>query len=144
VVSRTKDSESYTFTYTDFLKVETIRRGEQVLHRFGYDANGVRVSERRADGTLVFFVGEYYEYSVNGTETHYQPTTANQHIFDDFLVKNLRQESTALGQGYIPGSKVRAVENKLVKGVRLCRTHARRGNMLRKAQLLQAPPAGQV
>ena len=25
---------------------------------------------RTADGTLVFFVGEYYEYSVNGAETH--------------------------------------------------------------------------
>jgi hypothetical protein len=70
VLSRTKGQDSYTFTYTDFLKVETIRRGDLVLHRFGYDASGVRVSERRADGTLVFFVGEYYEYSVLGTETH--------------------------------------------------------------------------
>ena len=62
-------------TYTGFLKVETISRGAQVLHRFGYDANGVRVAERRSDGTLVFFVGEYY---------------------DDFFVQNL-------GQGYQPG-----------------------------------------
>ena len=38
----------------------------------------------------------------------YQPTAANQHLFDDFLVQNL-------GQGYISGSKVRAVENRLVK-----------------------------
>jgi RHS repeat-associated protein len=61
----------------------------------------------------------------------YQPTAANQHIFDDFLVQNL-------GQGYLPGAnKVRAVENKLVK-------LSHRGNELRKAQLLQAPPAGQV
>ena len=48
VLSRTKDDESYTFTYTDFLKVETISRGFEVLHRFGYDANGKRVSERRS------------------------------------------------------------------------------------------------
>ena len=60
----------------------------------------------------------------------YQPTAANQHLFDDFLVQNL-------GQGYIPGSKVRAAENRLEK-VR------RRNGELRKAQLLQAPPAGQV
>jgi hypothetical protein len=53
------------------------------------------------------------------------------------MVKNLRQESTALGQGYVPGSKVRALENALVK-------IAHRGNELRKAQLLQAPPSGQV
>ena len=58
----------------------------------------------------------------------YQPSAANQHIFDDFLVQNL-------GQGYILGSKVRAVENNLVK-------IAHRGNELRKAQSLQAPPAG--
>jgi hypothetical protein len=51
------------------------------------------------------------------------------------MVKNLRQESTALGQGYVPGSKVRALENALVK-------IAHRGNELRKAQLLQAPPTG--
>ncbi|MBN1315656.1 MAG: hypothetical protein JXA42_09320, partial [Anaerolineales bacterium] len=70
VVTRTKGADTYTFTYTDFLKVETISLNSQVLHRFGYDANGVRVAERRADGTLVFFVGEYYEYSVLGTETH--------------------------------------------------------------------------
>lgn len=44
-MTRTKGSESYIFTYTDFQKVETIRRGDQVLHRFGYDANGMRVSE---------------------------------------------------------------------------------------------------
>ena len=41
-----------------------------MLHRFGYDASGKRVFEKRSDGTLLFFVGEYYEYSVNGTETH--------------------------------------------------------------------------
>ena len=70
VVTRMKGQDSYTFTYTDFLKVETISRGVQVLHRYGYDASGKRVSERRSDGTLVFFVGEYYEYSVLGTETH--------------------------------------------------------------------------
>ena len=58
----------------------------------------------------------------------YQPTSANQHIFDDFLVQNL-------GQGYIPRSMVRAVENALVK-------IAHRGNELRKAQILQTPPAG--
>jgi RHS repeat-associated protein len=41
-----------------------------------------------------------------------------------------------LGQGYVPGaSKVRAVENNLVKIYH-------RGNELRKAQLLQAPPSG--
>ena len=66
VVTRTKGANSYTFTYTDFLKVETISRNGQVLHRFGYDANGRRVAERRSDGTLVFFVGESSEYSVPG------------------------------------------------------------------------------
>jgi RHS repeat-associated protein len=58
----------------------------------------------------------------------YQPTAANQHIFDDFLVQNL-------GQGYVPGSKVRAVENRLVK------VRHRNGELI-KAQLLQAPPSG--
>jgi YD repeat-containing protein len=53
VVTRTKGADSYTFTYTDFLKVETISRGAQVLHRFGYDANGVRVAERRSDGRAI-------------------------------------------------------------------------------------------
>jgi hypothetical protein len=48
----------------------------------------------------------------------------------DDMVKNL-------GQGYIQSSKVRAVENALVK-------IAHRENELRKAQLLQAPPSGQV
>ena len=59
----------------------------------------------------------------------YQPTAANQHLFDDFLVQNL-------GQGYIPGSKVRAAENAPGEG------SARGNGELRKAQLLQAPPAG--
>lgn len=40
------------------------------LHHFAYDANGTRFSERRIDGTLIFFVGEYYEYSMQGTEVH--------------------------------------------------------------------------
>ena len=57
----------------------------------------------------------------------YQPTAANQHIFDDFLVQNL-------GQGYLPGGHVRASLEKVFH----------RGNELRKAQALQAPPAGQV
>ncbi len=34
------------------------------------DANETRVSEQRSDGTVVFFVGEYYEYSLQGTEVH--------------------------------------------------------------------------
>ena len=76
-MSRTKGSESYTFTYTDFLKVATISRNGQVLHRFGYDANGVRVAERRSDGTLVFFVGEYYEYNVLGAA--YEQVTTKFH-----------------------------------------------------------------
>ena len=55
----------------------------------------------------------------------YQPTAANQHIFDDFLVQNL-------GQGYLPGGHVKA---SLVKVFH-------RGNEFRKAQVMQAPPAG--
>ena len=70
VVSKTKGSDSFTFTYSSGLKVETISLNRQALHKFGYDANGTRVSERRSDGTLVFFVGEYYEYSLKGTEVH--------------------------------------------------------------------------
>jgi RHS repeat-associated protein len=62
--------ETYTFTYTRELKVETISLNAQVLHRFGYDPNGNRVADKRQDGTLVYYVGGYYEYSVNGTETH--------------------------------------------------------------------------
>jgi hypothetical protein len=64
----------------------------------------------------------------------YQPTAANQHLFDDFLVQNL-------GQGYLPGGHVRA---SLEKRVRRSRTHIHRGNELRKAQVLQSPPTGQA
>lgn len=71
-MSRTKGTDSYIFTFTDFLRVAAIGLNSQVLHRFGYDANGRRVAECRSDGTLVFFVGEYYELSVLGAETHEQ------------------------------------------------------------------------
>jgi len=54
--------------------VKTISLNAQVLHTFGYDANGSRVAERRSDGTLVFFVGGYFEYSVNGSETPVLPS----------------------------------------------------------------------
>jgi RHS repeat-associated protein len=70
VTSKTNGVETYTFTYTRELKVETISLNAQVLHRFGYDPNGNRVADKRQDGTLVYYVGGYYEYSVNGTETH--------------------------------------------------------------------------
>jgi RHS repeat-associated protein len=70
VISKTDGVDTYSFTYTRELKVKTISLNAQVLHTFGYDANGNRVAERKSDGTLVYFVGEYYEYSVNGSETH--------------------------------------------------------------------------
>ena len=70
VETKTDGVDSYSFTYTRELKVKTISLNTQVLHTFGYDANGSRVAERWSDGTLVFFVGGYYEYSVKGSETH--------------------------------------------------------------------------
>ncbi len=59
--------------YIDYiygLKVETVSLNGQELHHFAYDANGTRVSEQRSDGTVVFFVGKYYEYSLKGIEVH--------------------------------------------------------------------------
>jgi RHS repeat-associated protein len=57
----------------------------------------------------------------------YEPTAANQHVFDDFLVQNL-------GQGSLLGVHVKA---SLVKA-------AYHEKAFRKAQTLQAPPTGQV
>jgi YD repeat-containing protein len=50
VESKEKGLESYTFTYSSVLKVETISLNGLELHHFAYDANGVRVSKRRLDG----------------------------------------------------------------------------------------------
>ncbi len=55
---------------TTGLKMETVSLNGSELHHFGYDANGQRVAEKKLDGTVVYFVGEYYEYSLKGTEVH--------------------------------------------------------------------------
>ena len=102
-------------TYTGLPEVVNFSRGAQVLHRFGYDANGVRVAERRSDGTLVFFVGEYY---------------------DDFFVQNL-------GQGYQPGGHVKASPVKGVRLCRT-HVHRgndlRQAIRLSKALIVRNPP----
>lgn len=41
VVSKTDGADTYTFTYSSELKMETVSLNRQALHKFGYDANGI-------------------------------------------------------------------------------------------------------